>query len=110
MTTESNAPLGDAVEQFAYLYTREEASVHISVHRHFDGCRVSINGPLLAQAVHQFPTLESAEAFVTRFREQIAADGFRLQASAERRVNPRRSQKPEGTQDRRRTVERFDGA
>ena len=102
MTSEPKAPLGDAVEQFAYLYTRDDESVHITVHRHFDGSRVSINGPLLAQVMHQFPTLESAEAFVSQFREQLAADGFRLQASAERRSGPRPS---DGIhRDRRRSV------
>jgi hypothetical protein len=80
-----------ALHQFAWLFTRGEESVRLQIHEQGDGFRLAVNGPGTGQASHDFDTMSSLMIFVTNYQEQLRADGFKLQASAERRSLERRA-------------------
>jgi len=89
-----------AVNQFAWLFTRGEQSVRLQIEEQGDGFKLTINGPGMAQAVHQFADMTALMLFVTSYQDRLRGDNFRLQANAERRT--RQSQRPDGGPERRR--------
>ena len=90
-----------ALHQFAWLFTRDDESVRLQIHEQGEGFRLTVNGPGTAQATHDFDTMNSLMIFVTEYQEQLKANEFRLQASAERRMNDRRP-RGSGQPERRR--------
>ena len=76
-----------ALDQFAWLFTRGEESVRLQIYELSGGFRLVINGPGPAQVSHEFDSMSSLTTFVTDYHEQLRGNDFKLQASAERRVN-----------------------
>jgi hypothetical protein len=77
------------LHQFAWLFTRDEQSVRLEIYEVGDGFRLLALGPGFAQASHDFDSMASLMTFVASYQERLRADNFKLQASAERRVNGR---------------------
>jgi hypothetical protein len=90
-----------ALYQFAWLFTRGEESVRLQIVEQGPGFRLAVNGPGLAQANHDFDSMSSLMIFVHEYEEQLRANDFRLQASAERRAGDRGSRRS-GDAERRR--------
>jgi hypothetical protein len=88
------------LNQFAWLFTRDEESVRLEIYERGEGFRLIINGPGPVQVAHEFDTMSSLMIFVTNYQEQLRANNYKLQASAERRGNSERRQRPGGS-DRR---------
>ena len=74
------------LNQFAWLYTRGEESVRLQIHELNGGYKLAINGPAAAQVSHEFDSMSSLMIFVTNYRERLESNNFKLQASAERRL------------------------
>jgi hypothetical protein len=74
-----------ALHQFAWLFTRDDESVRLQIHEQGDAFRLFVSGPGTAQTSHDFETMTSLMIFVTNFQEQLRANNYKLQASAERR-------------------------
>jgi len=92
-----------ALHQFAWLFTRDEESVRLQIHEHGEQFRLVVSGPGTAQASHDFDSMTSLMIFVTNYQEQLRANNFKLQASAERRSGgERRSRADGGMEERRR--------
>jgi hypothetical protein len=89
-----------ALHQFAWLFTRDDESVRLQIHEQGEAFRLFVHGPGTAHTSHDFDTMTSLMIFVTNFQEQLRADNFRLQASAERRGGERRPRS--GGSERRR--------
>ena len=88
-----------ALDQFAWLFTRGEESVRLQIYEVGEGFRLAVSGPGLAQASHDFESMSSLMIFVTEYQERLRGSDFKLQASAERRVN--RGSSGEGAERRR---------
>ena len=78
-----------SLDQFAWLFTRGEESVRLQNYEQGDGFRLVINGPGPVQVSHEFDSMSSLMIFVTNYQERLRANNFKLQASAERRADPR---------------------
>lgn len=90
-----------ALHQFAWLFTRADESVRLQIHEQGEAFRLAINGPGAAQSTHDFDTMSALMIFVTDYQEQLRANDYKLQASAERRAGGERRGTPV-RQDRRR--------
>src|SRR5688500_1166236 len=88
-----------ALDQFAWLFTRGEEPVRLQIYELSGGFRLVINGPGPAQVSHEFDNMSSLTIFVTEYQERLRGNEFKLQASAERRIN----RTPAGGDDRRRS-------
>jgi hypothetical protein len=88
------------LHQFAWLFTRDDESVRLQIHEQGEAFRLVVNGPGTAQTSHDFDTMTSLMIFVTNYQEQLRANNYKLQASAERRDGDRRQRS--GGSDRRR--------
>jgi hypothetical protein len=91
-----------ALDQFAWLFTRDEESVRLQIHEQGEAFRLVVNGPGHAQVTHDFDTMSSLMIFVTNYQEQLRANNFKLQASAERRGGGGERGGQAGGSDRRR--------
>jgi hypothetical protein len=76
-----------ALDQFAWLFTRGEESVRLQIYELSGGFRLVINGPGPSQVNHEFDSMSSLTTFVTDYHERLRGSDFKLQASAERRLN-----------------------
>jgi hypothetical protein len=90
-----------ALHQFAWLFTRDDESVRLQIHEHGDAFRLFVHGPGTAQTSHDFETMTSLMIFVTNYQEQLRANNYRLQASAERRGGGERRARSAGAERRR---------
>jgi len=90
-----------ALHQFAWLFTRDDESVRLQIHEDGDAFRLFVNGPGTAQTSHDFETMTSLMIFVTNFQEQLRANNYKLQASAERRSAGERRTRSGGPERRR---------
>jgi len=88
------------LHQFAWLFTRDDESVRLQIHEQGEAFRLVVNGPGTAQTSHDFDTMTSLMIFVTNYQEQLRANNYKLQASAERRDGDQRRRS--GGSDRRR--------
>ena len=88
----------------AWLFTRGESSVHIEVLERPQGLRLVVSGPGLAVASFDFPDRDSVLEFSRDKEQELVAQGFQLQAVAERRSGAERSSVEPGRResDRRR--------
>ena len=90
-----------ALHQFAWLFTRDDESVRLQIHEQGSAYRLVINGPGTTQASHDFDTMTSLMIFVTNYQEQLRANDYKLQASAERRGGGDRRGRHNGPERRR---------
>ena len=90
------------VQQTAWLYTRGDASVHMSLDDQVSPPVLVIRGPGVAVATYDFPDLAELRAFAREQEKRLQDEGFHLAASAERRAGRERRQTPRlGVIDRR---------
>ena len=87
------------MQRTAWLYTRNDESVRMELVTTAAGVRLTIDGPGAARAAHDFPPGTSVDAFRQDYENKLIADGFKLQAVAERRGTPRG--RPDGDRRRR---------
>jgi hypothetical protein len=89
-------------DRTAWLYTRGDASVAMTIEEQGDTVMLVIRGPGRSGASHEFASAAELAAFVREREIRLADEGFHLQAVVERR----RAETPESTQpgapDRRR--------
>ena len=70
----------------ALLFTLGESSVHMEVTDRLDGgLHLAVRGPGLAVAEYEFSDVEALLAFTRQEERRLMAEGFQLQAVAERR-------------------------
>ena len=95
----------DAVlrRQTAWLFTRDQESVHIEVRSRDGGLRLVVAGPGQHLVTEDFTDIDALDAFRVRFEQDLVQSGFRLQAVTERRGGGEGSRRPGG--ERRRTRE-----
>jgi hypothetical protein len=91
------------MQRTAWLYTRNEESVRLELVATGTGVQLTIDGPGAARATYDFPAGTAVERFREEYEQKLMADGYKLQAVAERRGNPDRG--PAST-DRRRDERR----
>lgn len=92
-----------AIQRTAWLYTRGTQSVAMAVDEHARGVSLIVRGPGAASATYHFKSAAMLDAFAHEMDRTLAADGYQLQAVAERRSGgDRRSAPPPGVPDRRR--------
>lgn len=103
--TRDNRGVTDTADRVpsALLFTQGESSVHMEVTERRDGgLHLAVRGPGLAVAEYEFPDLDALLAFTRQEEMRLTAEGFQLQAVAERRSG---AKPPPGTArdaDRRR--------
>ena len=86
----------------ALLFTSGESSVHMEVTERPDGrLHLAVRGPGLAVAEYEFADVETLLAFTRQEERRLTAEGFQLQAIAERRSAAKPSRELP-RQDRRR--------
>jgi hypothetical protein len=90
------------LDRTAWLYTRADASVAMTVDDHDDGFTLVIRGPGRSGATHEFATPEELATFVHDRELHLLADGFQLQAVVERRRDGNGPDRAHGLPDRRR--------
>ena len=92
------------VQRTAWLYTRGDASVSMTVDDHSATNTVLlVCGPGTAMATYDFPDLHALMSFVEKQERRLEDEGFHLHATAERRAGGDRRQAPRGDEvDRRR--------
>ena len=78
---------GVALDRFpaAVLFTKGAASVHVEVVERGAGFHLAVRGPGLAVAEYEFADADAVIAFTSEEQARLAAEGFQLQAIAERR-------------------------
>jgi hypothetical protein len=69
----------------AWLYTRNDESVRLELVTTAAGVQLTIDGPGAARASYDFPPGTTVDAFRQDYEQRLMADGYRLQAVAERR-------------------------
>jgi hypothetical protein len=79
----------NTMQRTAWLYTRNEESVRLELVKTASGVQLTIDGPGAASASHDFPAGTSVDRFREEYEQKLVNDGFKLQAVAERRTNPR---------------------
>ena len=79
---------GDALQQYAWLYIREDQSVYVRVEHEGDMLRVTIDGPKWAHATYDFHRTDAMDTFLNAHRARLESSGYQLHAKAERRVPP----------------------
>ena len=90
------------MERTAWLFTREQESVRLEVRSTGEGVQLVIEGPGERISRYEFPAGTAVEGFRGDYEDKLLADGYRLQAISERRVE----EKPSASNaDRRRRRE-----
>jgi hypothetical protein len=87
------------MERTAWLFTRGRESVRLEVRATPAGVQLIVDGPGAASSTHDFPGGTLVEAFREEYERTLLADGFKLQAVAERRGD---AEDPPRGSDRRR--------
>ncbi|MEQ1757803.1 MAG: hypothetical protein ABL986_05755 [Vicinamibacterales bacterium] len=77
----------DDLQPEAWLYTREDESVHVEVHEESGVWAASITGPGNENRLRVFHTRETFDTFRTEHNRELLSKGFRLRAISERRVH-----------------------
>lgn len=73
------------LRQTAWLFTRDQESVHIEIRTKDGGLRLVIAGPGHKSDTQDFTDIEPLERFRHRFEQDLTESGFKLQAVTERR-------------------------
>ena len=71
----------------AWLFTRDQESVRLELSHSSGGVQLTVDGPGAATATYDFPVGTSVDAFRQDYEQKLLADGFKLQAVAERRAD-----------------------
>ena len=92
-----------AIQRTAWLYTRGTESVAMAVEEHARGVSLIVRGPGTASATYHFQNSTMLDEFASQMDRSFTAEGFQLQAVAERRNRAdREGVPPPGVIDRRR--------
>jgi hypothetical protein len=75
------------MQRTAWLYTRNDESVRMELVATGEGVQLTIDGPGASRAAYDFPAGSSIDAFREEYEARLIADGYKLQAVAERRSN-----------------------
>ena len=90
------------MQRMAWLFTRGESSVSMTVEEKPGVVRLLVRGPGTATATYNFPDLTQLMEFARLQERRLHDDGFQLQAVTERRNRPDRRQASRSpTPDRR---------
>ena len=73
------------VQRTAWLFTRGDVSVSMTVDTHADGAVLIVRGPGTAHASYDFIDLAQLAEFADAEEQRLHNEGFHLQAVAERR-------------------------
>lgn len=93
---------GAALHRTAWLFTRGDSSVTMSVSEDDAGIALVVLGPGAATATYRFTHKNALTAFAQGQEQKLLDEGFQLQAVAERR-NGRGGPRPGGPERRRRS-------
>ena len=88
------------MERTAWLFTKERESVRFEIRDTPEGVQLVIEGPGEELTSYDFPAGTAVEGFRREYEEKLLADGYRLQAVSERRVDA--DPREPGTERRRR--------
>lgn len=77
----------DALDGMAWLYTRDSQAVRLEVQRERGVIRLHVYGPLTKYEALDFPDEMSLLDHQATRERQLLADGYHLQATAERRAS-----------------------
>jgi hypothetical protein len=91
---------GSASHRTAWLFTRGDSSVSMTVNEDPSGIVLVVLGPGAASATYRFTDMAALTAFAEGQEQKLIDEGFHLQAVAERRTG--RTAPPSGVPDRRR--------
>jgi hypothetical protein len=91
---------GAALHRTAWLFTRGDSSVTMSVSEDDSGIALVVLGPGAATATYRFTHRNALTAFAQAQEQKLLDEGFHLQAVAERRSG-RRGPRPGGPERRR---------
>jgi hypothetical protein len=89
-----------ASHRTAWLFTRGDSSVTMSVNEDKSGLALVVLGPGAASATYRFTQKTALTAFAEAQEQKLLDEGFQLQAVAERRSG-RRGSRPGGPERRR---------
>jgi hypothetical protein len=89
----------ETMHRTAWLFTKDQRSVRFELTTRPDGVQLTIEGPGDARSTHDFPPGTSVESFRQEYEQRLLAEGYKLQAVAERRSS---SVAPPGGRERRR--------
>lgn len=93
---------GPALHPTAWLYTRHDASVTLTLDDSAGSVSLMVRGPGDARSTHTFSSTTDLMMFVHAQEERLREAGFQLQAVAERRSGRERRGAPrDGVSDRR---------
>jgi hypothetical protein len=90
---------GPALNRTAWLFTRGDSSVTMSVNEDDSGMALVVLGPGAATATYRFTHKNALTAFAQAQEQKLLDEGFQLQAVAERRSG--RGPRPGGPERRR---------
>ena len=90
----------NATDRTAWLFTRGNASVTMTITADPSGIALIVLGPGDSSATYHFTQRSAVTAFAQAQEQKLIDEGFHLQAVAERRSG--RSEQREGAPDRRR--------
>jgi len=90
------------LDRTAWLYTRGDASVAMTIEEHGEAVTLVIRGPGQSAATHEFETAAELASFLREREIRLMDDGFHLQAVVERRRSADAAEGPEPSADRRR--------
>jgi hypothetical protein len=94
------ATQGAASHRTAWLFTRGDSSVTMSVYEDESGLALVVLGPGVASATYRFTQKTALTAFAEAQEQKLLDEGFHLQAVAERRSG-RGGSRPGGPERRR---------
>jgi hypothetical protein len=92
---------GDSTHRTAWLFTRGDGSVTMTITADPGGIALIVLGPGDSSATYHFTQRSAVMAFAQAQEQKLLDEGFHLQAVAERRSG--RGEPREGTADRRRS-------
>lgn len=73
------------LRQTAWLFTRDQESVHIEIRTKDGGLRLVVAGPGHKSDSQDFPDLAPLEHYRQQMEQELTHNGFKLQAVTERR-------------------------
>jgi hypothetical protein len=91
------------LDRTAWLFTREDESIHIQLEPAGEGWLVLVLGPGEASRSLEFAGADALIAFHESFERDLLEAGYRLQAVAERRTEGDRRSERRGGHERRRS-------
>ena len=93
---------GATTYRTAWLFTRGDASITMTVNQDGSGLTLAVLGPGAASATYRFTKMAALIAFADAQEQKFLAEGFHLQAVAERRSARGKERRPAGMPERRR--------